>query len=102
MHSLNLAGKLVGWEQRGKTTAAFQEDLKTKLTTLKSTNGPFPYGTAFLMDVLKREEVSFDDYLALSKEGKKVHETQADECLLACLFVKNCKQWGNESMEQNL
>lgn len=99
MYSVTMAGKFVGWEQRGKSTAKYQEDLKTKLTVMKSVNGKFPLGTAYLAEVLRKKKMSYDNYENFSKEDRKPFETQADDLLLACLFIKNCKQWGNDNIE---
>lgn len=99
MYSVTMAGKFVGWEQRGKSTAKYQEDLKTKLTATKSTNGKFPLGTAHLTEVLRKKGMSYDNYEKLSKVNRKPYETQANNLLLACVFIRNCKQWGNDNME---
>ena len=74
MQSMNILFKLAGWEQQGKSTAVYQVDPKTKLTTLKSVDGPFPCGTAYLMEVLRRNNVKYEDYKLMSEEDKKPFE----------------------------
>ena len=62
-------------------------------------NKKFPLGTAHLVEVLRKEGKVYNDYENLLKEDRKTYKTQADNSLLAFLFIKNCKQWGNDNME---
>ena len=80
----------------------FQENLKIKLTTLKRVNEKFQLGTEHLMEMLIRNNMKYKDYQSLSNKSKKPYKTQADDLLLLCWFIKNCKQWGNVNIRENL
>ena len=75
MHTLTMSKKLVTWEQQNKSTAAFQEDFKMKLTTLMTVNGNFPFGTAFVVEVLKKNKLTYSNYESMTPDVKKKYKS---------------------------
>ena len=72
------------------------------MTTLKTINRKFLYGTGFLVEVLKRDNLKYNNYEKMSDDAKNPYKTRTNDLLLLCLFVKNCKQWEDANTEENL
>ena len=65
-------------------------------------NGKHPFGTSYVMHLLKKNKLTWDNYKKLKKEERKVYDDTAHKMLLACLFVLGCKTGEPQEMYNKL
>ena len=78
------------FKQRDLSLDNYEKRLRSKVKTLTGSNGPHPFGTSFLREVLQSKGKGMNDYSQMTDALKTEYDKKALELLMACLFVLGC------------
>lgn len=65
-------------------------------------NGKFSFGTIFILEIIRKDNLTYTNYESMTVDVKKKYKTRASNLLLLSLFITTCKQWGYVNIEKIL